>query len=155
MGSELESHYRRFFPLIREKCRRMLKDNDDAQDVAQETFIRLWQKGPGFADVNRATAWAYCTSTRLAVDKLRRKAAQAPVPLADAPSSEGALAARQEIERLAKAISADALEAAILSRLDGLGQVEIGEVLGVSERTVRRLLERFDAAVAGHKAGAA
>lgn len=155
MAPGLDSHFRRYFPLIREKCRRMLRDSDEAQDVAQETFIRLWQRGPGFADVNRATAWAYCTSTRLAVDRLRRRAAQAPAPALDsAPPAEGALAARQEIERLAQVVGARELEAAILSRLDGLGQVEIAGVLGVSERTVRRLLERFDAAAAQRESAA-
>ena len=39
---------------------------------------------------------------------------------------------------------AQELEAAILSRLDHLTHPEIAEVMGVGERTVRRLLTRFD-----------
>ena len=39
------------------------------------------------------------------------------------------------------------LEAAILNRVDRLSHPEVAEVLGVSERTVRRLLTRFDESV--------
>lgn len=150
MDAALDEHYRRFFPLIREKCRRMLTDGDEAQDVAQETFIRLWQKGPSLADPRHATAWAYQTSTRLAVDMLRRRAARGANPAASeaAPGPDEALAARQLIEALAGAVGEGELEAAILARVDGLSQLEVAEVLGVSERTVRRLLTRFDEAIA-------
>jgi DNA-directed RNA polymerase specialized sigma24 family protein len=36
------------------------------------------------------------------------------------------------------------LEAALLARVDGLSQPEVALVLGVSERSVRRLLDAFD-----------
>lgn len=156
MDAALDEHYRRFFPLIREKCRRMLTDGDEAQDVAQETFIRLWQKGPSLADPRHATAWAYQTSTRIAVDRLRRRAARGAIPAASeaAPGPDEALAARQLIEALAGAVGEGELEAAILARVDGLSQLEAAEVLGVSERTVRRLLTRFDEAAARQREAA-
>src|SRR5207302_10717908 len=40
---DVEAAYRRYFVLIREKCRRMLADFAEADDVAQETFVRLWR----------------------------------------------------------------------------------------------------------------
>lgn len=131
----------------------MLSDPDEAQDVAQETFLRLWQRGPALDQVEHATAWAYRTSTRLAVDRLRRRATAARLAMSpgEAPSPESALGARQLIGLLARSVAADCLEAAILERVDGLAQAETAEVLGVSERTVRRLLARFDAAVAQHR----
>ena len=46
----------------------------------------------------------------------------------------------------------DELEAVVLSRVDGLNHQEIGEALGISERTVRRLLARIDARIAGWRA---
>ncbi|MBI5545610.1 MAG: RNA polymerase sigma factor [Deltaproteobacteria bacterium] len=158
----LEVAYQRFFPVIREKCRRMLSDFEESQDVAQETFIRLWQSGLTSRDPRTTTAWIFKTSTRLAIDRLRHKRRTSP-PSKDAnreedddgwdsdgtdsagTNLESAIAARQELETIARELPERELEMAILSRVDGLVQTEIAEVLEVSERTVRRVLTRFDA----------
>jgi RNA polymerase sigma-70 factor (ECF subfamily) len=150
----IESAYRRYFPLIREKCRRMLGDLAEADDVAQETFVRLWQSSLENAEPRRLVSWIYRTSTRLAIDRLRQRARR---PSSDggeeraveelaalSPDSEDALATRRALERLARALPEGELEMALLHRLDGLSQAEIAAVAQVSERTVRRCLERFD-----------
>nr|WP_302052476.1 sigma-70 family RNA polymerase sigma factor [Corallococcus exiguus] len=97
-----------------------------------------------------ATAWIYRTSTNLAVDRLRQRRSTPPRSsgeLMDERSAEATLRRRQELEAYARHLPADALEAALMNRLDGLTQQEIAEVLQVSERTVRRLLQRLDAQV--------
>jgi RNA polymerase sigma-70 factor (ECF subfamily) len=156
-GGRLEATYQRYFPIIRDKCRRMLSTHEDAQDVAQETFIRLWKARLGGADPSVVTAWVFRTSTRLAIDHLRRRRREngGPRPQDDdrAPESiasdlETSLVARQELERIAELVPRRELEMAILSRVDGLVQTEIAEVLETSERTVRRVLSSFDARLA-------
>jgi RNA polymerase sigma-70 factor (ECF subfamily) len=152
--SQLESTYRRYFPLIREKCRRML-GAADGDDVAQETFVRLWKAGLSGTDDLQVTAWIYRTSTRLAIDLLRqRERRAAPQTVAaigglasSPPGTDVALQTRREIEELLRLLPADELELALLHRLDGLTQAEIAEVAGVSERTVRRALRRLQARV--------
>jgi RNA polymerase sigma-70 factor (ECF subfamily) len=149
--------YRRYFGLIRAKCRRMLSDAQEAEDVAQETFIRLWRSGPASSqDPSQVSAWVYRTSTRLAVDRLRQRRRREPVAPAHAEAEAGAedaasgddlaarVQARQEVERFARALTEQELEVALLHRVDGLTQPEVAEVVGVSERTVRRLLTRLD-----------
>jgi RNA polymerase sigma-70 factor (ECF subfamily) len=128
----------------------MLGDHDEAQDLAQDTFIRLWRSGPPVADARQVTSWVYRTATRLAIDSLRARAVRDAVPAPDVVD-EGPfslVAARREIEVLARSTPRDELEAALLDRLDGLTHAETAEVMGVSERTVRRLLKRFDARAA-------
>jgi RNA polymerase sigma-70 factor (ECF subfamily) len=152
--SELESTYRRYFPLIRAKCRRILGDAD-ADDVSQETFVRLWRAGLAGADHLSVTAWIYRTSTRLAIDLLRQRQRRgAPETVAAMgelasvpPSAEHALQTRHEVEALARLLPSDELELALLHRIDGLTQAEIAGVMGVSARTVRRVLQRFHARV--------
>ncbi|MFY0566539.1 RNA polymerase sigma factor [Archangium lansingense] len=148
---DVQTAYATYFPIIREKCRRMLRDPDEAQDVAQETFIRLWQARLRDGEPRRVTAWVYRTSTHLAIDRLRRlQSGMVPerpeemLEAAQAGSLERSVQARQELERFARHVPADELEVALLSRVDGLTQLEIAEVTQVSERTVRRLLTRFD-----------
>lgn len=146
---ELNDAYRRYFPLIRGKCRRMLRTTAEAEDVAQEAFIRLSEsklldKG-AFADPKQVCAWLYKTSTRLAIDRLRKPSLHAIDEVPDTRFTvDDALDARRRLFRLAAKTTPDALEAAVLCRLDGLGQDEAAKVIGCSERTVRRLLERFD-----------
>lgn len=138
------------FPVIRAKCARMLGRGEDAADVAQETFVRLCESGILDREPAVRLAWIYRTSTRLAVDLLRRRrlgiealAEQADAP-ANHPAADDVLSARQQLAAVAGSVSSRELEVAILCRVDGLTQPEAAEVCGISERTVRRLLGRLD-----------
>ncbi|MDX2009010.1 MAG: RNA polymerase sigma factor [Myxococcaceae bacterium] len=145
MSDGIRQAWQRYFSPVREKCRRVLGDGDDASDVAQETFIRFWKQGPP-EPPRVALAWLYRTATHLSVDRLRHRALHAravPQPVYGA-DLEASTASRQLLARLARDADAEELQAAVLSRLDGLTHPEIAEVMDVSERTVRRLLARFD-----------
>lgn len=158
---DVEAAYRRFFSMILAKCTRMLKDPEEAHDVAQETFTRLWAKRRSIRDEQMLTAWLYRTATRLAIDRLRLRARQQPTAEAEHAGSVGIsgeledrAAARQAIARLCTHTPTHELEAVILSSVDGLTHPEIAEVMGKSERTVRRLLAKFRSATARRCVGA-
>jgi RNA polymerase sigma-70 factor, ECF subfamily len=143
--------YTRFWGPIRAKCRRLLGATAAADDVAQEAFLRLWQSGPpldGRTDGRQVLAWLYVTSTRLSLDVLRRTRARlalaATPPMTCAASPHEVVAARSAIAALCHHASPEQLEAALLARVDGLSQPEVALVLGISERSVRRLLDAFD-----------
>jgi RNA polymerase sigma-70 factor (ECF subfamily) len=145
--------YARFLPAIQAKCRRLLGRAPAAEDVAQETFLRLWKSGLARGDERddprTIMAWLYRTCTRLAIDVLRerRRTDLREVDLDATPCGldEGAcVEARAAIASLASSVTEDELEVAVLCRVDCLSQPEAAGVLGVSERTVRRMLERFD-----------
>jgi RNA polymerase sigma-70 factor, ECF subfamily len=156
---QVEEAYRRYFPMIVRKSNRILRDASEAQDLAQETFLRLWKSRLDLRDVMATTAWLYKTCTRLALDRLR-----SPVrPVDGSDELAGAMACprataedrshhRRLLGELFDAFPSEEVEAAVLSRVDGLNQQEIGEVLGISERTVRRLLARVDVRIAGWRA---
>jgi len=147
-----EDCYRRVFPLVLAKCRRMLRGNADAMDLAQEVFVRLWQHRALVDDPQALTAWLYRAATRLVIDRARqRKLSEESLGHLQSALEETAPAdaeARFSSRRLLRSVLGDCpeneLEAAILSRLDRLTHPEIAEVVGASERTVRRLLTRFD-----------
>ncbi|MEQ1503308.1 MAG: sigma-70 family RNA polymerase sigma factor [Myxococcota bacterium] len=140
--------YRSHFPILLRKCRRMLGDGAAAQDVAQETFTRLWQSRDQVSDPRAVVAWLYTTSTRIAVDRLRSPANRVAEPSRAAevagPGPERITAARALLHRVIGALDAPSLELLILSRLDGLTQREIATLVGTSERTVRRRLAELD-----------
>lgn len=145
--------------MIRAKCTRMLKDAAEAADVAQETFIRLWQSGSIEREPAQIGAWIYRTSTRIAIDRLRQRSRLRALQLraasaAELPGStrqsgamsedEAALLARRLVAHLCSEVPKEELEIVILSRIDLLTHLEIAEVVDCSERTVRRMLQRFD-----------
>jgi RNA polymerase sigma-70 factor (ECF subfamily) len=163
MGSltedQVEEAYRRYFPIIVRKSGRMLRDASEAQDLAQETFLRLWRSRLDLRDAAATIAWLYQTCTRLALDRLRSRVrpAEGSAELADALASPEASAEdrshhRALLKEMIDRFPAAEIEAAILSRVDGLNHQEIGEVLGTSERTVRRLLARIDGRIVGWRA---
>lgn len=157
-ASQLTAAYEQYFPVIRAKCARMLNDPQEAQDVAQETFIRLWQSDLADQDRQQVSAWIYRTSTRAAIDRMRQRSRQrqlheqaalhaygGPGNAEQVPGEdEASLGARRLLLQLASQTPAQELEVAILSRLDLLTHIQIAEVAACSERTVRRLLQRFD-----------
>ena len=134
--------------MVREKCRRMLEDVQEAQDVAQETLMRMWKARLDGLSAPQLTAWLYRTSTRLAVDVLRQRARHVS-SLSDervAPDRpDQALEYRQLLATLARRIPRKELEVALLARVDGMDQAEMAEVLETSDRTVRRLLRKLEA----------
>lgn len=142
--------FRQLFPVIRAKCARILGDSREAEDVAQETFLRLCQADLRDREPRARLAWVYKTSTHLAVDRWRRQRSTPEVSMDGAEARDGAaaadgvVAARAALRAVLQRVPADELEVAVLSRIDRLTHPEIAEVTGHSERTVRRMLERVD-----------
>jgi RNA polymerase sigma-70 factor (ECF subfamily) len=141
--------FRQCYPVIRARCARILGDSQEAEDVAQETFLRFCRAGSLEATPEARLAWLYKTSTHLAIDVWRRRRAGVEVAAPSGPPVAAAIAAadavvgaRRSLELVRQRLPARELEVAVLSRIDGLSYPEIARVTGRSERTVRRLLER-------------
>ncbi|HEY6035920.1 MAG TPA: sigma-70 family RNA polymerase sigma factor, partial [Kofleriaceae bacterium] len=65
---ELEPHRR----AIVAHCYRMLGSLSDAEDLAQETLVRAWQKRDQRSGAS-SRAWLYAIATRACLDSLRRR----------------------------------------------------------------------------------
>lgn len=153
----VEDAWRRWYPIAREKARRVL-GNGDADDVAQEAFVRFWRAGLVEIDARRASKWLYRTTTRLSIDRLReRESREGHEAVAGGPKRTGGpddvMVVRVELQRIAASVPDAELEVAILHRVDRLGQAEVAEVLGITSRTVRRLLDRLDQRLAELRRG--
>lgn len=145
---DLETMYRAYFPMIRAKCLRMVRDLDLAEDITQETFVRMWQNQETFKDHEHRVAWIYRTSTNLTIDKLRSR--NRLHALSDsvmrvkahdqAENAEKALITQQWLEQVVNQISERSWQVLMLSRVDGLQQEEMAAILGASSRTIRRWL---------------
>lgn len=146
----LEDAYRQYFPMIQAKCARMLGNGEDARDVAQETFVRFWQARDALRVPEAAVGWVYRTATHLAIDRVRARKVTTDLEALSASDAnpEEESHARRTLLALSKVLSKNEMEVALLLRGDGMSQAEVAEVMGISERTVRRIVNQLDASLA-------
>lgn len=132
-------------------ARRMLGDAMEAEDVAQETFLRVWREAPRWREGQaQFTTWMHRITVNLCFDRLRRRREtldpDAGVDLPDPGPSPGAgLLARERAERVEAALAAlpERQRAAIvLHHYEEMSNIEAAAALEVSVDALESLLAR-------------
>jgi len=91
----------------------VLGNHDDAQDVAQEVFIKCWRTRAGLTDVKNLRAWIFRIGLNAAKDLQRNAWRRRNKPFGDAPPPEvpgkaptpsEAMENKETVERLRKAL---------------------------------------------------
>jgi RNA polymerase sigma-70 factor (ECF subfamily) len=128
---------------------RMLGSRAEAEEVAQETFLRLWQHAGRYVPQAKPSTWIYRIAHNLSIDRLRRRREGASnVAPDDLPGSErpsGVFHERQLAQAVELALAAlpERQRAAIgLVHYQGLSNAEAAEVMGVGVRALESLLAR-------------
>lgn len=132
---------------------RMLGDPAEAEDAAQEAFVRAHRALPEFRGEARLSTWLYAIVSRLCLTRLEARGRRRiepdpavlerlPDPAADpgaaAEQGEAAAALRQALGELAE----ERRIVVVLCDLEGLSYEEIARVLEVPVGTVRSRLHR-------------
>jgi RNA polymerase sigma-70 factor (ECF subfamily) len=134
---------------------RITRSRADAEDVAQEAFVRAWQALPAFRGESSFGTWLHRIVARRALDraaslKVREKR---HAPLDDAEVASPATAAVRDpllatrLERLMAELSAPQRAVLALHYTRDLSVEEIARSLGMSENTVKTHLARGRAAL--------
>jgi RNA polymerase sigma-70 factor (ECF subfamily) len=63
--------------------RRMVVDHDDADDLIQDTFIKVWKNLPGFRSDAQLYTWMYRIATNECITFLNKKKQKNNIPLDD------------------------------------------------------------------------
>jgi RNA polymerase sigma-70 factor, ECF subfamily len=129
------------------RCRRMLREAAAAEDITQETFLRVHRHLGSIPEGDAVLPWLYRIATNLCLNALRDGRAR-PVlfevpPERPAASLDELLANRDLVMRLITRVSSKVQVTAWLFYMDGMRQEEIAEVLGVSQRSVAKRLAQF------------
>jgi RNA polymerase sigma factor (sigma-70 family) len=142
-----------------ERCRRallkylvdLLSRREDAEDVAQETYIRLMNAKTLERSDARARAFLFKIATNLAYDRFRERRVrgrQSDAELGelatDAPSPERIVAFEQGVEivkRTLLELTPRCRQVFLLRTSAELGYDEIAKRLGLSKRTVEREMQ--------------
>ncbi len=132
---------------------RMTGSLEDAMDLRQETFLRVFSGAARYRPQGKFRAWLFRIAGNLARGHLRRRRIVRWIRLDpaehDAPSSDPPPDAALEREELSRRVgkALDRLpgrqrEALVLKRFHDLSYREIAEVLGATEAAVESLLIR-------------
>lgn len=131
-------------------ARRFLADAAEAEDVAQEAFLRVWTQAPRWRpDGARFTTWLYRITMNLCIDR-KRKVVPLPLEAAGEPEDARPGAFEQRHQDEVQAHLADALAAlpenqraaVVLSYFEGLGNGETAAILNTTVGAVESLLVR-------------
>ncbi|MFG3698561.1 sigma-70 family RNA polymerase sigma factor [Micromonospora sp. NPDC047620] len=140
----------RFVRATQQQVRRFLAvlvSPAEADDLAQETFLRAVRSLRSFAGRSSARTWLLAIARRVAVDHIRTATSRPrTVPLTDghdtADASRSAFDRQVVLEQLVTALPADRREAFVATQVLGLSYAEAAEVCGCPVGTIRSRVAR-------------
>jgi RNA polymerase sigma-70 factor (ECF subfamily) len=140
---------------------RMLGDRSEAEDVAQETFLRLWRQAPAWRRGEaRLDTWLYRVALNLCTDRLRkrRETYVAEPPEQTDPDADPARGLAETERNDAVQAALDALpdrqrEAIVLQYYQELSNIEAAAVMGIGVEALESLLSRARRALRARLAG--
>ena len=141
----------RLAPRLLSYSARLLGDRDEAEDVVQETLVRLWRKAPQWQPGGaRVLTWCYRVAGNLCTDRLRRRRRQAPLeatgdPADTRPGPVEDLTARERIGALDAALARlpeRQAQAVILRHIEGLPNPDIAAAMDMTVSAVESLIAR-------------
>lgn len=150
-----DAHYREHYHRVRGLCRRMLGDAHEAEDAAQEVFMRGYQSFGRYRARDPFGPWIGAIASNYCVDVLRRRRrlgevfsaelAKDPEPPDPAENGVGALISAFQADAISRAV--DALPEQyrlpiVLAYYADASYAEIAETLGITPNHVGVLLLR-------------
>ena len=145
----LAALYAKYAPAIYSHCRRFLQSPAAARDATQEAFVRVLAHGVALPREEEALRYLYRVATNVCLNLLREHNVHtraAPTLVARAPqvgSAESGLADREFVELVLERCGEGGARVAVMHYLDGMSQVEIAQVLGITRRTVFNRLRKL------------
>jgi RNA polymerase sigma-70 factor (ECF subfamily) len=126
---------------------RILGNWADAEDVAQDVFIRLYRHGLDFADSTALQSWLYRVTVNRCIDRTRSIVPTTEISEFTAPnlSPEASLLRSELKQRLMAALQtlpAKERAAVVLREIEGLPTAEVAAILGSTEGTVRSQISK-------------
>ena len=138
--------------LVNYLCR-LTGDRDRAEDVAQETFLRLYERGDGYSEQGKLTAYLFRIATNLVHSQGRRTRRRQilravllpPNGHHTAPAQQARLLNRELGHQLNEAVLGLPLRyrtPVVLSQVEGWTYRDIAELVGCREGTVKSRVHR-------------
>ena len=147
----------RIAPRLLRHVARMLGDRTEAEDVVQETMLRLWRIAPDWQQREaKVSTWAFRVAINIATDRLRSRRSDVSIDAIGEPASDLADAVARmtdqaRVEALYRALATlpeRQRTAVSLRHIEGLPNPEIAEIMDISVEAVESLTARGKKALA-------
>jgi RNA polymerase sigma-70 factor (ECF subfamily) len=151
--------YDRYSGLVFRLILRMVRDSGTAEDLTQETFLRVWNRAAGFdSDRGAVGPWLLAVARNRAIDYLRARGGRAENTIdlneTENPARFAAMGADplhfdlvRHVKRALEQLTPQQREAIELAYFEGMSQTEIaermGQPLGTVKTWMRRALEQM------------
>ena len=135
--------YRETAKPLRAYAARVLGDASQADDVVQETYLRVLRAPASFDTDDELRAYVFRIASNLIADHFRRQKHESP--LANAPDSavrDGDRASRIDMQRVFSRLRLRDRQLLWLAHVEGANYHELAKALGLREGSVRVLLSR-------------
>lgn len=137
-------------PRLLALARRMLGDAAEAEDVAQEVFVRIWRNAAAWRPGRAAfDTWVYRVGLNLCHDRLRRRRelpmAQPPDRIDPGPAPDAGLEEAEtgrRVEQALQSIAPRQREAIVLTYYQELSNAEAAAVMEIGVEALESLLSR-------------
>ena len=149
-GAEFRALVDRYAPAVHRVAYRMLGDANGAEDIAQDTFLRLWKQAESWQSSGVGLpAWLRRVATNLCLDRLRRRGrfdGIMPEHVVDDQPSAASLFDQATLSAFAHrallALPAGQRAAVVLTYYEELANGEAAEVMGMKVKAFESLLLR-------------
>lgn len=137
-----KTHWQKVFRL----CMGYVNDTDRAKDLAQETFIKVWQQLPKFRNESSIGTWIFRIASNTCLRQIQKDnkmpKSELPLNIKDEILDTNI---EKDIQFLYQCISElQEVERIIISlELEDMNQKEIAQIVGLSEGNVRVKIHRI------------
>ncbi len=146
IASSLESAYQRAFEdYWHDVFRLALAWTNDwaaAEDIAQESYLRLWNHRARIDWDRPLRAWLLVTARRLATDRFRALRRRGPTALRSEWNDESVMARWLDVQRAMGTLSPLERSALVLTAIEGLSYADAALILSTSAGALRAAVSR-------------
>lgn len=156
-----EALLRKYFTRVLNFAYRYLQSRENAEDIAQETFVRVYRALPSYRPASKFQTWLYTIARNLCLNEIKshknknysldaltdRGDDETPAQFRD-ESSPGPAQEIEKKELMALVVAAvnslpeNQKTAVLLQRFEGLAYEQIADIMGCSTQAVKSLLNR-------------
>jgi len=141
-----ENIYKTYWQKVFRICMGYVNNTDSAKDLAQETFIKIWQQLPKFRNDSSIGTWIFRIATNTCLRQIQK---DSKMPKSELPpeikEETSEVSIEKDLQFLYQCISElPEIERIIISlELEDINQKEIAKIVGLSEGNIRVKIHRI------------